>query len=387
MGGSGSEEFMVESEIGDNTLILCPTCGYAANDEKASCAPDTPLGAEGKPQTPTPEKAAPIDTPDVRTIEELSAFLRTTPQSFIKTLIYRALNSELPGIKSPEGFVAVCIRGDLEVNEVKLASCLKASEVELASNTDVERITGAPVGFAGPVGFSGAPVVADSTVMAMHDAVTGALKKDLHFIHVEPGRDFSPLGVFDLRTVKAGDTCPVCGAEFYSKKGNELGHIFKLGDKYTKSMGVFYLDEKGEQKVPLMGCYGIGLDRTLASVIEEHHDGRGIIWPMGVAPFHAVIVPVQYDGAMGAAADTLYGELTRAGVEVLLDDRNERPGVKFNDMDLLGIPIRIVVGAKNLPRVEIKKRAEETVSLVPLEEAAAFTARMVRESLRDAPGT
>jgi prolyl-tRNA synthetase len=381
MGGSGSEEFMVESEIGDNTLILCPKCGYAANDEKAACAPDSPLGPEGKPQTPTAEKPVAIDTPEVRTIEELSAFLKSSPQAFIKTLVYRALNSELPGIKSPEGFVAVCIRGDLEVNEVKLAAALKASEVELASNADVERVTGAPVGFAGPVGFSGAPVVADNTVMAMHDGVTGALKKDTHFIHVEPGRDFTPLAVFDLRTVKAGDKCPECGAEFYTKKGNELGHIFKLGYKYSKSMNLFFLDEKGAQQNPLMGCYGIGLDRTLASVIEEHHDDAGIIWPMSVAPYNAVIVPVQYEGAMKDAADSLYEELTAAGVEVLLDDRNERPGVKFNDMDLLGIPIRIVVGTKNLPKVEVKKRAEKEAVLVPGEEAAAFVAQVVRDEL------
>ena len=381
MGGSGSEEFMIESEIGDNTLILCPKCGYAANDEKASCAPDAPLGADGKPQARTDKVVKEIATPNARTIEELTAFLSSTPQAFIKTLIYRVQNSELENFKAPVDFAAVCIRGDLEVNEVKLASALKASEVELASDGDVERITGAPVGFAGPVGLTRARIVVDKSVLDMHDAVTGALKKDAHFVHVEPGRDFPPALVVDARAVKAGDKCPVCGAAFYSKKGNELGHIFKLGRKYSKAMKAAFLDEKGVQQTPLMGCYGIGVDRALASVIEEHHDERGIVWPMSAAPYHAVIVPIQYEGEMKAAADALYEELRRAGVEALLDDRSERPGVKFNDMDLLGIPIRVVIGSKNLPNAEIKMRGEEKAELVPLAKTAAVVSERVKAEL------
>ncbi|MDR0386633.1 MAG: proline--tRNA ligase, partial [Treponema sp.] len=300
MGGSGSEEFMVESEIGDNTLLLCRDCDYAANVEKASCKPDYEVPVPPDSGVPAVEKIA---TPEVKTIEELCAFLKTDAKRFIKTLIYRAVNVEqdLSGAGGtvkpeprpspaagqaayPEAFFAVAIRGDLEVNEVKLAAALKAAEVALASDADVERLTGASVGFAGPVGLTTIPVIADESVAVMIDAVTGALAKDLHYAHVCYGRDFTPWRVTDLRTVKAGDQCPRCGGELHEKKGNELGHIFKLGRKYAAPMGVRYLDEEGQTLVPVMGCYGIGLDRALASVIEEHHDDAGIIWPMTVAP-------------------------------------------------------------------------------------------------------
>ena len=396
MGGSGSEEFMVESVVGDDTLILCPKCNYAANTEKAACAPDF------EETQATTEAVKAIDTPDVKTIEELSSFLNTTPKAFIKTLIYKVINSELDlrnvesckGLKRvtdatsgipyyPESFFAVCIRGDLDVNEAKLAATLKASEVELASDVDVERITGAPVGFAGPVKLDTVPVLADETVMHMHNAVTGGLKKDVHFANVEPGRDFTPFMTADVRTVVAGDKCPHCGAEFYSKKGNELGHIFKLGYKYTKSMNVTYLDENGKQQIPTMGCYGIGVDRALASIIEEHHDDNGIVWPMTAAPYQVVIVPVKYDGTMKEVADKLYADLAKQGIEVLLDDRNERPGVKFKDMDLIGIPVRVVVGEKNLPNVEVKLRSSTEAQLIPAENAADKITEIVRAALAE----
>ncbi|MBO4437872.1 MAG: proline--tRNA ligase [Spirochaetaceae bacterium] len=400
MGGSGSEEFMVESVIGDDTLILCPKCGYAANTEKAACAPDIPKTIDGAPQKATDKPYSEIATPNVKTIEQLTDFLKTTPQSFIKTLIYHVVNSELdlsnaPGCAKlkrvtengganpyyPDSFFAVCIRGDLDVNEAKLAALLKASEVELASDADVERITGAAVGFAGPVKLATVPVVADETVMAMHDCITGGLKTDVHFEHVEPNRDFTPYITADVRTVVAGDICPHCGAEFYSKKGNELGHIFKLGYKYTKTMNVTYLDENGKQQIPTMGCYGIGVDRALASIIEEHHDDNGIIWPMSVAPYQVAIVPVKFEGAMKDNALAIYEKLQKAGIEVLLDDRSERPGVKFKDIDLLGIPVRIVVGDKNLPNVELKCRSSSEMQLVPATEAAEKAVEIVRAEL------
>ncbi|GHT92613.1 proline--tRNA ligase [Spirochaetia bacterium] len=413
MGGSGSEEFMVESEVGDNTLLLCKACDYAANMEKAACKPDftAPVSIEAAKaaaaSVPAIEK---IDTPHVKTIEELCLFLKTDAKKFIKTLIYKAVNVELdlsgkdgaapaPGCsrlerKSPSpgapavypiAFFAVAIRGDLDVNEVKLAALLKAGEVTLAADTDVERFTGAPVGFAGPVGLNSIPVIADETVTALSDAVTGALAKDLHYRHAAYGRDYAPWLVADVRTVKAGDRCPVCGGELYEKKGNELGHIFKLGYKYTKAMNVSYLDEDGKSRAPTMGCYGIGLDRTLASVIEEHHDDAGIIWPLTIAPYHVIIVPIKYEGTVKTAADDLAVALEKSGVEVLLDDRNERPGVKFNDADLLGIPYRVVVGDKNLslpqPSVEVKRRSEKENRLIDVSKAAEELAGLVRGEL------
>ncbi|MFA6505044.1 MAG: proline--tRNA ligase [Treponemataceae bacterium] len=403
MGGTGSEEFMVESEIGDNTLILCASCDYAANVEKAACKPDftAPASLEaaktGAANTPAIEK---IVTPAVRTIDELCAFLKTDAHRFIKTLIYKAINVELdlsaapgcsklvrraPAPDAPktyaDAFFAVAIRGDLDVNETKLAAVLKASEVALASDADVERLTAAPLGFAGPVGLTGLPVVADESVTAMSDAVTGALAKDLHYAHVAYGRDFAPWLVVDVRVVKAGDLCPVCGAEVYEKKGNELGHIFKLGYKYTKSMKVSYLDINGKAQVPTMGCYGIGVDRTLASIIEERHDDDGIVWPMSVAPFQVSIVPIKYEGTMKEVADKIHNELEALGLEVLLDDRNERPGVKFKDSDLIGIPLRVVVGDKNLPMVELKSRTDKEPRLVEAALVVAELAAIVRAEL------
>ena len=378
MGGSGSEEFMVESEVGDDTLILCPDCKYAANVEKASCRDDVALGADGKPQVATTAAVEEIPTPNVRTIEELSAFLKTTPQAFIKTLIYKVEN---PGVELKGDFVAVCIRGDLDVNEAKLCALLKASSVELAEEADVVRITDAPVGFAGPVKLTKAQVIADKTVMTMHDAVTGGLKKDVHFIHVEPGRDFTPFMTADVRVVKPGDICPECGGTFYSKKGNELGHIFKLGDKYTKSMNMTYLDVNGKLTTAIMGCYGIGVDRTLASIIEAHHDENGIMWTMSTAPFQVAVVPVMYKDKMKEVADKIYEELLAAGIDVILDDRDERPGVKFKDADLIGYPIRIVVGDKNLPNVELKLRTADAPELVPAEAAANKAVDIVKAEL------
>ena len=372
MGGSGSEEFMVESAVGDDTLILCPQCRYSANEEKAACAPDpyTELSE-------TSEACTKLPTPDVRTIEELAAFLHTSPKAFIKTLIYHVKDSEV----TDSAFVAVCIRGDLEVNEAKLTAVLKAASVELASNADVEDITGTVVGFAGPVGLTKVPVLADESVMLMHDAVTGALEKDMHYIHVEPNRDFTPAMVYDVRIVKAGDSCPQCGAPFYTKKGNELGHIFKLGTKYTVSMNMTYLDENGQAQHPLMGCYGIGIDRALASIIEEHHDDNGILWPMTVAPYHVGIVPIQYEGIMKETADRLHDELTARGIEVLLDDRTERPGVKFKDMDLIGLPIRLVISDKKLPNIEFKLRSDTEPENIPLDRIVEHTVQKVQKEL------
>ncbi|MDR2865192.1 MAG: proline--tRNA ligase [Spirochaetaceae bacterium] len=409
MGGAGSEEFMVESLIGDNILLLCPACDYSANVEKAGCQADfTPVPPlqEAKTRASSLPAVEIIDTPEVKTIAELCTFLKTDAKNFIKTLIYRALNVELDlsGVCNlerkkpspdalpvyPEVFVAVCIRGDLDVNEVKLASVLKAAELALASEEDVRRITQAPLGFAGPVGLSAIPIIADESALAIPCAFTGALAEDKHYKNVVYGRDWTPFMSADLRTVKAGDKCPVCGEALYEKKGNELGHIFKLGKKYSTSMHLAYLDETGKSQIPTMGCYGIGLDRTLASVIEEHHDEAGIIWTATLAPFDVIIVPVKYDGEVKAAADELAAHLQKYGIDVLLDDRAERAGVKFNDADLIGIPYRVVVGDKNLshdpPEFEIKKRGSKDSELIERGRAADYLAQRVRLDIEQLNG-
>ena len=409
MGGSGSEEFMVESPIGDDTLIICPneSCGYAANVEKAACREDESLDKNGKKHEKTDAAFEEVETPNVFSIEDMEKFFDESPKMFIKALVYRVINSALdlsscPHAKDwkrvkessgdyyPLSYACVLIRADLDVNEAKLASALKASEVVLADDEEIRQIAGAGHGFVGPV-TAKAPLVVDSSVVKandngtmtamMHDAIAGSGKDGFHIRHVEPLRDFTPFICADVRTVKEGDKCPMCGGTFYSTKGNELGHIFKLGHKYTKSMKVTFLDKNGKAAEPTMGCYGIGVDRTLASIIENNNDEKGIIWPMTVAPFQVCVVPIKYDGKMKEVADEIYGALRKEGIEVFLDDRNERPGVKFADMELIGIPLRITVGEKNLPNVEFKPRAQAEAELVPADEAAAKAAEFVRAEL------
>jgi len=399
MGGSGSEEFMVESEVGDDTLLLCPHCGYAANVEKAACKNETALDSSGKPQEKTELTTEKVATPNVFSIEDMEKFFGEKSTTFLKALIYKVYNcgidlsstKEYKNAKTvteggqsyyPETFFCVLIRGDLDVNETKLASVLKASGAELAGDADVLKYSGAPHGFVGPIGIK-IPILADKSTLSMHDCIGGSGDNGFHLRHIEPGRDYTPFMTADVRTCKEGDPCPDCDGTFYMKKGNELGHIFKLGTKYTKSMNVTYLDQNAKPVTPLMGCYGIGLDRTLASIIEAYHDDNGIIWPMSVAPFHVAIVPVKYEGKMKEAADSLYNQLTDAGIEVLLDDRNERPGVKFMDADLIGYPVRVVVGEKNLPNVEVKLRNEKDAELIPLENASEKIAKIVLSALAE----
>ena len=390
MGGSGSEEFMVESPIGDDTLILCD-CGYAANVEKAACKEDTPA------MTKTDAAIEEVATPNVFSIEDMEKFFGTSSKNFIKALVYRVINSSLDLSKAPHcenlkvvkedkftfypvSYACVLIRGDLEVNEAKLAGLLKASEVVLADDEEIMMIAGAPHGFVGPVSVK-CPIIQDLSVNNMHDAYAGSGKEGFHIKHVEPARDYTAYINADVRTVKEGYTCPHCGGKFHTSKGNELGHIFKLGKKYTESMGVTYLDKNGKAAVPTMGCYGIGVDRVLASIIECFHDDNGIMWPMSVAPYTVAIVPIKYKDAMKDAADRLYADLKAAGVEVVLDDRDERPGVKFADADLIGYPVRVTIGDKNLPNVEVKMRNAAEPTMIPLEEAGAKIAEIVKAEL------
>lgn len=397
MGGSGSEEFMVESEVGDDTLLLCPSCDYAANVEKAACKTEVPLNSNGEAQVKTDLPMEEVATPNVFSIADMETFFGEKSTTFLKALVYKVYNCGIDLSKNefyknaktvteggvtyvPEMFVCVLIRGDLDVNEVKLAAELKASGCELANDEDVLKYSGAPHGFVGPVGIK-IPVIADLSTVEMHDCVAGSGKEGYHIKHVEPGRDFTAFMQADVRTCKEGDACPECGGKFYMKKGNELGHIFKLGSKYTASMNVTYLGENGKPVTPLMGCYGIGVDRTLASIIEGHHDEKGIAWPMSVAPYQVAIIPIQYKDKMKEVADSLYDELSKAGIEVILDDRNERPGVKFTDSELIGYPVRIVVGDKNLPNVEFKIRTCQDAELVPVEDVAKKTIDFVREEM------
>jgi len=362
MGGSGSQEFMVKSDIGEDTIVYC-SCGYCANEEKAQSVADVWNGDAAELEM---EK---IPTPNAKTIEEVSAFLNTDPRQFAKTLLYQA----------DDKFVAVMVRGDREVNETKLKNHLGCLELALAEADDVVRITGAPVGFAGPVGLS-IEVIADEEVAAMKNMAVGANEADMHIKNVNMGRDFTPAHVGDFRNAVAGDKCPKCGKELSTCRGIEVGHIFKLGTKYSDALGCVYLDENGKEQVMVMGCYGIGVTRCLAGIIEQHCDEKGIIWPMSVAPFHAVVVPVSHkDADQMALAEDIYNRLKAAGVEAALDDRPERPGVKFNDADLIGFPIRITVGRKSGEGiVEYKLRAEAEAVELTIDEAIAKTAELVK---------
>lgn len=353
MGGSGSQEFMVISEVGEDTIAYCEDCRYSANIEKAVCVAPEASNEEMK------EKHK-IGTPNARTIDEVAAFFGKDAKSFVKTMIYNCDGK----------LYAVLVRGDREINEVKLANITGAAEIALADAEDVVKITGAKVGFAGPVNLS-APIIADNEVMAMRNFIVGANETDCHIENVNPGRDFTPEITADIRSIEEGDICPVCGKRIKTAQGIEVGHIFKLGTKYSDALGLTYRDETGEDKSVIMGCYGIGVNRCLAAVIEQNHDDNGIIWPVAVAPYKAVVVPVNVnDSVQTNMAEEITKRLEDEGIEVIIDDRDERPGVKFKDWDLIGIPVRITVGKKaGEGLVEYKLRNEAEFELLEKEEA------------------
>ncbi len=353
MGGSGSQEFMVISEVGEDTIAYCEDCRYSANIEKAVCVAPEASNEEMKDMHK-------VKTPDARTIDEVAAFFGKDAKSFVKTMIYNCDGK----------LYAVLVRGDREINEVKLANITGAAEVALADAEDVVKITGAKVGFAGPVNLS-APIIADNEVMAMRNFIVGANETDCHIENVNPGRDFTPEITADIRSIEEGDICPVCGKRIKTAQGIEVGHIFKLGTKYSDALGLTYRDETGEDKSVIMGCYGIGVNRCLAAVIEQNHDDNGIIWPVAVAPYKAVVVPVNVNDSVQAnMAEEITKRLEDEGIEVIIDDRDERPGVKFKDWDLIGIPVRITVGKKaGEGLVEYKLRNEAEFELLEKEEA------------------
>jgi prolyl-tRNA synthetase len=371
IGGSSSHEFMVLASTGESAVVTCRSCGYAANVEKAEAVEGT-----SAPAAPSASGAAPalreVATPGMKTIEQVAGALGLEPRQLVKTLVYDADGRT----------VAVAVRGDHEVNEIKLAHTLDAREVRLADDATVARSTGAPTGFAGPVGLAaGVPLYADHATRGLASFGAGANKADAHHVGVVWGRDAEPTAWADLRIVRGGDACPRCGAALEEHRGIEVAHAFMLGDKYSKAMGANFTDESGADRPFVMGCYGLGIGRTVAAAIEQNHDENGIIWPLPLAPFQVLLLALNArDEAVRRAADELYDQLVAAGVEVLYDDRDERPGVKFNDADLIGVPIRLVVGGKSLAQgnVELSLRRDREKNAVAIGDALARTVELVR---------
>ncbi|HEX2952959.1 MAG TPA: proline--tRNA ligase [Bacillota bacterium] len=342
IGGNASHEFMVLADSGEAVILFCDTCEYAANEEKATSIPDS-LPTVGEDNGITK-----IATPGQTSIEEVAAFLNVPASSLIKTLFAQTEN----------GLCAVLTCGDDQVNEIKLGNLLD-SKFHWATPEEVAEIAPLPIGYVGPVHLdSKIRIIADQRVMAMAVGICGANEAGYHLTGVKPGKDFIPETVADLRTAKTGEGCPRCSGKLQSTRGVEVGHIFKLGTKYSKSLHATFLDEEGKEQTMIMGCYGIGVTRTIAAAIEQYHDQDGICWPVPIAPFHVELVTVNKDQL--PLAETLYEQLTAAGLEVLLDDRDERPGVKFKDADLIGIPLRITLGPKGLANQEAEVRIRLT---------------------------
>ena len=353
MGGLLSEEFQAITDIGEDTIVLCDSCDFSSNVEVAACVKD--------PNVSTAEELEKelVHTPNARTIEEVSSFLGKTPKDFVKTLIY----------KVDDKFVACLVRGDHEVNETKLQKAFQANEVSLAEPEDVVKITHAKVGFAGPIGLD-IPVVMDQDVEGMKNFIVGANQTDYHYTNVNL-KDFKADKIMDLRNIQHGDICPCCGGRIEFKKGIEVGNTFKLGDKYSKAMNLYYLDKENKLQPVIMGSYGIGLGRTMAAIVEQSHDDNGIIWPVSIAPYKVAIVLIKpEDETQKALADELYEKFMAAGIEPLMDDREERAGVKFKDIELIGIPMRITVGKMaSEDKVEFRLRTASENEVLTSEEA------------------
>lgn len=373
IGGTRSHEFQVLADTGEDQIVSCSACGYTANVEKAEIRVDV-----GEAQA-SDAAMVKVETPAKRTIDEVSGFLKRPASNFIKTLIFMADASP----------IAVLVRGDHEANEIKVKAFLKGikgadiDELRLASDAEVHEATGAPVGFAGPVGLK-IPVYADLAVGVMTDAVTGANERDMHVVGVQPGRDFVITASADLRLAQGGDACGRCGNAFEAYRGIEVGHVFYLGTKYSKAMGAMVQDQEGQQRPMVMGCYGIGVTRMLAAIVEQNHDDNGIIWPMAIAPYHAVVLPLQVqDAEVMAAAEKIYADLKKAGVEVMLDDRDLRAGAKFKDADLIGVPLRITLGSRGLKegQVEFKARRASENQMIAVDAIVAHVANLVKEAL------
>lgn len=352
IGGTSSHEFMVLADTGEETVVYTETGTYAANVERAELLPP------GDDSTEERRPLRPANTPNCRTVEEVTKFLKIDPSRLVKTLLYTAGDQT----------VAVLVRGDHDANEIKIRRILGVTEVELAGQAVVEKLTGAPVGFAGPVGLKGVRVIADHAVKTTRNVVVGGNQADTHYVDANWGRDFQVEQFADLRNARAGDPSPRKDGVLKTTKGIEVGHVFMLGTKYSQSMKASFLDPSGKECFAVMGCYGIGVGRTAAAAVEQNHDDKGIIWPFPIAPFHVHLLPLGESPTVKETTSRLYAELETAGFEVLLDDRDERAGVKFNDADLIGAPYQVIVGEKGLASgaVEMKiRRTGEKIKLAP----------------------
>lgn len=354
IGGSGSHEFMVIADSGEAEIVFCTSCDYAANVEKAELFP---LEAQEEAMLTKEE----VVTPDCKTIADVCAYLKLPVDHSVKAVAY---NSE-------KGLILCFVRGDHEVNEIKVINTCGVIDLEMATEEQLAA-AGTVGGYMGPVGIDNKKVivVVDATVMKMHNVCCGANKEGYHFINVNPGRDFTPTYVADIRLIQEGDPCPHCGGEVSKARGIEVGQVFKLFTKYSSALKATYLDENGKEQPMVMGCYGVGVSRTMAAAIEQNYDDNGIIWPIEIAPYHVLVVPVNTkDEASAAKAEEIYMQLKKVGLETVIDDRNERPGVKFKDADLIGYPLRVVVGPKTLTegKLEVKIRKTGEIRYLPLD--------------------
>ena len=363
IGGSYSHEFMVMADSGEEAIAFCDKCDYAANLEKAEIkATDSYKKNEKK-------KLKSVETPGMMSVEEVSSFLKVTPKDLAKTLLF----------ETEKGTVAAMVRGDHQINEIKLKNITGCSEINLAREEVVKEISGAPIGFTGPMGLKIA-VFADHAIQQGANFVTGANKADYHLLNVNEGRDFSVKKFCDIRNVEDGDPCPKCSGRIQLKRGIEVGHVFKLGEKYSKSLKATFLDKDGKEKYFVMGCYGIGVGRTMAAAIEQNFDQDGIIWPIPIAPFQVMVIPLNINSKeISDAADKIYDHLSKDKIEVLVDDRDERPGVKFKDADLLGIPLQIIIGDRTLKEsaVELKIRKDKKIEKVGIDKIAKRIVRLL----------
>jgi len=369
MGGNISHEFMVPSEAGEDRIVLCEKCKYAASTQVAKCREEPKSKAQGAKEKKLP--IAEVETPGITTIEKVSDLLKVGPERLVKTLIYKA----------DDKVIALLVRGDFEANEVKLKNYLKCANLELADEKTIQEATGAPVGFSGPVKLKNVRIVADNSVKDLVNFVAGANKKDAHLINVNIDRDFETKEFGDFRVMTETDGCPVCGKPIKITTAIEIGHTFKLGTKYSEALGAKFLDKDGATKTIVMGCYGIGVNRIMASLIETSNDKDGIIWPLSIAPYSVVISALNIDdNKVKEVSEAAYKTCLKAGYDCLYDDRNESAGVKFKDADLIGIPVKIIVGSKNAKKdiVEIKDRKTAKVEQVALQDLKTHLANLIK---------